>query len=375
MSVYRIVLLAMIAPCLWAWVSGKAGRKRIADVSLFLYCVWCVLGYTVNNGLASIQSSGIIFIETAGPYLLARCFIRDAVDFSNMIQLQFRIILFLLPFAIVECIIGQNILLKAFAAILATPGADVVEGTRGGLTRVSLVFEHPILFGVYASTVFAPSYLVLGYKDSLVRRYLRTGVVGVTTFTSLSAGPIIVIAVQGFLLFWNSLLRGTKLRWKILIGLLVSLYVSVSSVANRSVLDIATSFFVFDPQSYWFRQVIWQYGSAAAINHPLFGVGQKEWERPDWMGSSIDNFWLSIAVFHGLPAVLLILLSIFSIFLSLGFKRGLDEKLLAYRTSFLIVIVGFCIVQNTVALWDVALATFFFTLGSGVWMLDVKSKR
>lgn len=373
MSVYRIVLAVLILPCLRLWIASKAGRKRISDITLLLYCLWCALGYIVNNGVASIQSSGIIFIEAAGPYLLARCFIRDADDFYNMIQLQFRIIVFLFPFAIVECVTGQNVLLKLFASIMATPQSE--EATRNGLTRAVLVFEHPILFGVCTSSVFALSYLVLGRHDSFVRRSLRTGIIGIITFTSLSAGPVSVIAVQGFLLFWNSLLRSVKLRWQILIGLLISLYVTVSSVANRSALDIATSFFVFDPQSYWFRQVIWRYGSAAAMNHPLFGVGLNNWERPDWMPSSIDNFWLSIAVSHGLPAVFLILLTIFSIFLSLSFKKGLDEKLSAYRTGFLITIVGFCIVLNSVALWDVALAMFFFILGSGVWMLDVRSRR
>ncbi len=375
MSVYRIVLLVMILPCLKLWISGKAGRIRTADIALLLYWFWAALSFIVNNGVASIQSIGISFIEIAGPYFLARCYIRDADDFYNMVQLQFRIVVFLSPFAIVECLAGQDILLNFFAGIMATPEGDAGETARGGLTRAHLVFEHPILFGVCVSSVFALSYLVLGYKNGVFRRTLRTGIIGATTFSSLSAGPIIVIAVQGFLLLWNSLLAATKLKWKILIGLLVSIYVFVGLIANRSALDIATSFFVFDADSYWFRKEIWDYGSASAMNHPLFGVGLNQWERPDWMPLSIDNFWLSIAVSHGLPATFLFVLTIVSIFLSVSFKNGLDEKLIAYRTGFLVTIVGFCIVLSTVSLWDAALVIFFFMLGSGVWMLNVGARR
>jgi hypothetical protein len=371
MSVYRIVLLVMVLPCLKLWVSGKAGRIRVTDTAVLLYCLWCTLSYIVNNGAASIQTSGIIFIEIAGSYLVARCYIRTAGDFYSMVQLLFRIATFLLPFAIIECLTGQNILLNLFASALAVPSGNALDETRGGLSRVRLVFEHPILFGVCISSVFALSYLVLGYKSSFFRRILRTGLIGVTAFTSLSAGPIIVIVAQGFLLLWNSLLAKTKAKWKLLIGLLVSIYALAGLIANRSALDIATSFFIFDPYSYWFRKEIWDYGSASAMNHPLFGVGLNEWERPSWMPFSIDNFWLAVAVSHGFPATALIALTISSILVSVSFKKGLDEKLAAYRTGFLITIVGFCIVLSTVSLWDAALALFFFMLGSGIWILDV----
>ena len=121
MSVYRIVLAVMILPCLKLWVSGKAGRIRTADVAVLLYCFWCMLSYFVNNGAASIQTSGITFIETAGSYWLARCYIRGADDFYNMVRLLFRIVAFLLPFAIFQCVTGRNILLELFTAVMATP--------------------------------------------------------------------------------------------------------------------------------------------------------------------------------------------------------------------------------------------------------------
>ncbi len=121
MSLYRIVLLVMVLPCLGMWMAGKAGRIRTADIALLLFSFWCMLSLIVIHGMAlSVQTSGIVFIETLGPYLLARCYIRDADDFYNVIQLLFRIVVLLLPFAIFEFVSGQNISRELFAAIFPT---------------------------------------------------------------------------------------------------------------------------------------------------------------------------------------------------------------------------------------------------------------
>ena len=165
----------------------------------------------------SVQTSGIVFIETLGPYLLARCYIRDADDFYNVVQLLFRIVVLLLPFAIFEFVSGQNISRDLFAAVL--PTFSGTEKPRLGLTRVQSVFDHPILFGLCTGGIFALIHLVLGYQKSFFQRTLRTAIVGATAILSLSSGPIIAMVAQGLLLSWNSLLRAIKIRWKILIGL------------------------------------------------------------------------------------------------------------------------------------------------------------
>ena len=172
MSLYRIVLLVMVLPCLGMWMAGKAGRIRTADIALLLFSFWCMLSFIVIHGMElSVQTSGIVFIETVGPYLLARCYIRDADDFYNVIQLLFRIVVLLLPFAIVEFVSGQNISRELFAAICPTFSGSVPP--RLGLTRVQSVFDHPILFGVFTGSIFAPVHLVLGYQRSFFQRTLQ----------------------------------------------------------------------------------------------------------------------------------------------------------------------------------------------------------
>ena len=100
MSVYRIVLLLMFLPCLVMWMAGKAGRIRIADIAVLLFSFWGTLSLTVIHGFdVSLQHIRDHLHRNFGPYMLARCYIRDADDFYNVVQLLFRIVVFLLPFA------------------------------------------------------------------------------------------------------------------------------------------------------------------------------------------------------------------------------------------------------------------------------------
>jgi hypothetical protein len=374
MSLYRIVLSVIILPCLAGWIAGKAGRIRIPDIALLLYSFWCTLSLIVNNGLAStVQPIGIEFIETIGPYVLARCYVRNAEDFYNTVLLLFRIVAFLLPFSIFECITGQNILRDMFGLILPTLTGP--PEFRQGLVRVQSVFEHPILFGVLVGSNFALVHLVLGYKKSALERNFRSWIIVATSFLSLSSGPLIGVFVQGFLLTWNGLFATIRSRWKILIGISGSVFLALELVANRSPLEIFVNYFLYNSDSYWFRKIIWDYGVQAALNHPLLGVGKNEWERPAWMPASIDNFWLIQAVFNGIPAALLLLATFFSIFLAVGFKKGLDDRVKAYRAGFLISMTSFFLVGCTVAFWDTAYVIFVFLMGSGVWLLDVENEN
>jgi hypothetical protein len=322
----------------------------------------------------SIQPAGIGFIETIGAYLLARCYIRDTDDFHNTVTILFRIVLALMPFALIELVTGHNLLREMFAAIL--PTNFYPPGHRSGLTRVLSVFDHPIQFGLCTGGIVALVYLVLGYQKSFLQRSLRALAVGGTALMSLSAGPIGAVACQGFLLFWNGLLRGIKGRWKILIGLVVCMVLLIEMFANRSALNIIVSFFLFEANSYWYRKLIWIYGTDTVLNHPLLGVGLHDWERPAWMpAESIDSFWLFLAIRSGMPGALLFLIAFFSNFLALSFQKGLDDKTAEYRIGVLSTMTSFFLIGFVGHYWDVAYVLFLFLMGSGVWMLDVETKR
>lgn len=375
LSGYRLVLLIATLPCLMMWISGRAGSIRLPDIAVLLYCGWGAISLIVLHGFsAAWQPSGILFIETAGAYLLARCLIRTPDDFYQMAKVLFWIVVALLPFALIETLTHVNIAMKLFSSVMPSYPISEAEA-RWGLRRVQTVFEHPILYGVCASSAVAMAFLVLGYGQPLVQRAFKAGLVAFAAFLSLSAGPITAAFAQLGLVGWDTVLKSNPYRWRLLLLGVAAMWLLISAVSNQSVPAFYITHFSFDPASAYFRILIWEFGTNSVAHNPLFGTGLGEWLRPDWMPPSIDMFWLTHAVYYGLPAALLMGLVFASSFVSVALKTGLSDRVLAYRTAYLICMTGYFLVGWTVHFWNASYALFIFLIGSGLWVLDYKETR
>lgn len=369
MSPYRFVLIVFVMPCLFKLLTGRAGEIRLADFGLLFFCFWATISLVVRTGFgAGLQSGGILFVETMGAYLLARCYVRTSTDYYNVILLLFRCILLLAPFVLFEALTGQNVLLSLNHAFMTTH--PDVHDTRWGLKRVQSVLEHPILFGVVVGSVFAPAYLVLGHGQSFRRRLFPAGVVGGTAFLSLSSGPITALFVQLSLVVWNGVLWRMKQRWRLLGALALLGYTVIALVSNQSVFEFAMTYFAFSPENAYYRVLIWEFGSASALNHPWFGTGMADWERPAWLPPSIDMFWLYNAIVYGIPPALAILSSFMFTVAQVCLKPLDDVKLLGCRLGYVASMAGLFAVGWTVHFWNVTYIHFLFLFGSGIWLLD-----
>ncbi|ANY82183.1 hypothetical protein BB934_27910 (plasmid) [Microvirga ossetica] len=372
LSAYRIVLIATLVPSLVKWVSGKAGPIRATDLALLMYSVWSVMSlFTVHGWRAGLQPSAILFIETTSAYFLARSYIRSFDDFYNMTRFLFWIVVFILPFAIVEAFSGQNVLLKLFSLVLPSTPYMPAE-PRWGLRRVQAFAEHPILFGVCVGSIFSLVHLVLGYDRSVIQRLMMSGTVAATAFLSLSAGPIGAVAVQGLLITWDRMFSRYRWRWRIILSIVLVVNLAIAAIPNQSLIMFYIKHLTFDEFTAYFRVLIWQYASQSALNHPFFGVGLGEWARPYWMPESIDMFWLIHAVRYGIPAALLMLLAFTLAFYSVSSKKNLNDRLASCRAAYLLCMAGFFIAGWAVHYWNASYVWFLFLLGSGLWLLDVE---
>lgn len=374
LSVYRIVLLAMLLPCLFMWVTGKAGKIRLADIFIVLFSLWISLSLAVVDGFEPmIQSIGINNIETLGAYLLARCYIRTANDFRNMVQFTCKLVILLLPFALYEWVTGAKPILTTFGYVFPTVEISIMD-PRAGFWRVQGPFEHSILFGFFCGSLFALSYLVLGYGKGAMARWSKSAMVFLAALVSMSSAPIAGMVLQFALLLWNAFLRNFEFRWKILWGLVFVAYLVVSIGSNQTPAEFYISHFTFDMQTGWWRLHIWNYGSASVAAHPFFGIAFHDWVRPWWMYSgSVDNFWLVIAMRHGIPAFLLVLGACLAVIGGVALKKGDDKQVETFRIGYLLCIVNVMIVGCTVHFWGAAYVWFLFLLGSGVWIFDTTS--
>ena len=368
-SAFRLVLLALAVPCLASWLSGKAGRIRAVDILVALFCLWSALAIAMVHGPAeAVEPGGMLFLETFVAYLVARCYVRTYGDMVATARVLFTLVAAFLPLALWETFTGQKLTLQLFRAVMPTI-ADTSTEIRWGLSRVQGPFEHPILFGVFCGSVAALTYLVLGQETGRVRRQVTTAAVVLTSMCSLSSGPWVAILAQLALLGWHGLLGPIEARWRILWVLGGLTYVVLELVSDQSVPQILTRY-AFDPWTAFYRLLIFEYGWASVMGHPLFGTGFGEWPRPSWMPTSIDMFWLLPAVRHGLPTAMLMLLAFFTAFLGVSLKPYRDERLLSCRTAYLITMTSFFLAGWTVHFWMATYVLFMFLLGSGMWLLD-----
>ena len=370
MSIYRLILCVTILPCIVFWATGRAGKIRAADLAVISFCCWRAISFLVVDGAVALQPVAISFVETLGAYFLARCCIRNADDFQAMAKVLFFVIVAMLPFALLEAMTGSRVILRIFGVLLPTYG-DIALEIRGGLVRVQGPFDHSILFGVFCSSGFALSVLVVGLHRPFWERWCKGGVVAFTAALSLSAGPILGVAVQFSLLCWKRL--ADAIGMKFLSFITISSYASAQLVfwiSNRSLTEFVIGKLTFDPMSYWSRGLIFHYAWLSILNHPLLGTAMGRWDRPVWMVASIDNVWLAFAVMHGLPAAALLGVAVIFCIVPVALKRGLTQREREYRAAYVITVVNWCLVGITVYYWDGAYALVILFMGSGLWVLD-----
>lgn len=368
---YRIALLIAFFPCFFLWLQGRAGKIRLPDVLLMGFAVWGSLALINAHGLeAAIQPSGVLLVETVGAYLLARVYVRTAADFARVVQLLLWVVIILFPFALIESLTSQKLILD-FLRPFANVHAGNYGEARWGLTRAQVVFQHPIHFGVFCASLFGlVYYLDIARGRALLRRAFHLAAVVGGTFLSLSSGPLTALIAQAALMGWDFGTRRLPRRWSILGWLAVAAYVTVDLISNRDPVRVFITYAALSAHSAYARIHIWTWGSAEVLRNPFFGIGYGDWERAAWMSASVDMFWLATAMTFGLPAFLLLAGATLSIMRQLGRLKLVDEEARACRTGLLITLGGLIIAGTGVHYWNIIYPFFMFLLGSGMWLLQ-----
>ncbi|HEY8333381.1 MAG TPA: O-antigen ligase family protein [Tardiphaga sp.] len=369
MSPYRIVLVVTFVPCLMAWLSGALGKPRLPDVLMCLAGMWGAMVLIMMHGAdKGLQSAGIFVIETFGAYLFARKYIRDVVAFQHMAKFLAIMVIGLLPFAVYENVMGRPILIDVFGKMF--PVYNVLgDESRLGLRRAQGPFEHFILFGVVCSSAFAVSFYAVGAPGRLGGK-LASAFVAMAVFSSLSSGAIMSVVVQVILIVWDKITARMSGRWAILAAIFFTGFVAVNLASNRSPFEVLITYLTFNADTSYMRVLIWRYGSEAVMLHPIFGHGLDDWERPLWMGGSIDNFWLVNAVRFGIPGALLMAGSFLAVCFGLGGVKNLTFEANQCRKGLIFAICGLIVSLCTVHVWDAVYVLIIFLLGSGMWIFD-----
>ncbi len=370
LSPARLFLLVMIVPLFIGWMNGACGPKRLPDWLLLAYLFWQTLSWIAWGGLPWVEYAGSLAIEALGAYLVARRYVRDEGSYLGMIRVFLILGIVLGAAAAIEALTGKVPLTMLFDRFFDTHPVYASE-YRMGMRRAQTSFEHPILSGLFVLAMFGPLWTALRVRRSWVMAALGVAPVMAGVFFSLSTGAFLGLTVQTGILAWGMILHRFSWRWKLLAVLAVTAYVGVDLLSNRTPFEVFVSYGTFNQGTGYHRILIFIYGMEHVWVNPILGSGFDDWARPSWLhSSSVDNFWLAMAMRHGVPGFLLIFGFYATSIIALIRARPASRAVRAHREGIAIMLVAMFLSLCTVHVWSASFTFIMFTLGLFGWVAD-----
>ena len=377
---YRLMLLCLAIPLFFKWLRGSYGRLIASDFLILAYLAWMSLSLIVNGQAGRIpQYVGGSVLDVFVAYLLGRAAIRSRQDMIFFSKVFLLILLCLLPFALIESFTRNPVLVdlaKGAPNSVIKPFGYVSHGQRLGLWRAQTVFSHPIHQGVVCSMGFSLAFYVLKHDSSapgVVKRAIWGSGTYFGTFLALSAGAYLSLIIQAGLMTWDKVLAAYERRWQLFGGAFVSMYAFLVVAANRPPPMVIAQMIALNSNTAWYRYMLWQYGSAEVMRHPIFGMGLfSDWAKASWMvKTSVDNQWLVLAMRWGIPGVALMIAAYLYVVVRLIRQDYKGDKVLSdMRLALVFILAGTFVTYGTVAAWSFPLSIMMFLLGASVWLFD-----
>ncbi len=372
---HRVALLIVLPLAIWRLALQRGVKFRAFDAFFVLFNAWTVGVFMHHLG----QNEGLVYggslaLESLGAYLVARVFIRNAGDFDAALRWMAWAIIAAALIALPETLLGQTFTHDALRNLTGYAHPTAVE-TRLGLTRAYGSFDHPIHYGTFCAALLALFWFA---NRSLRQRRKRAAILIGATLLGLSSAPILCLILQGAMLIWEKLTRGTASRTSMTLMALAGLYIGASMFMSRSPINLIATGMTLDSWTGYYRLQIWEHGLANVWANPWSGIGLSDWVRPWWMTSStVDAFWLVIAMREGVPAFALLAVAI-AIQMRAVVTRGLrhpDSRTRQIARGWVMSIIALSLVACTVHFWNVLYAFFFFVIGLAGWISDPARTR
>ena len=374
---HRVAILIYFFPAMKRLFSSKLARPATYDYLFVAYNCWMLFTFMLHlDFMPGLQYGGSLVVESLGGYAIARAYIRTHDDFIATLNGLFKAVCFVGLLALPEAITGNHYvhLWLRFIGGVQPPANDEM---RWGLHRSYATFNHPILYGAFCASVLS---MVWVTEKRLTVKIAKALALSGATFLGLSSAPLNSLVVQGILGSLHRVTARFPNRMKILGIAFVILYLILSVVGDRSPIASIVSRITIDPQTGFYRTLIWGFGLDNVYAHPWIGLGLDPWVRPSWMhADTVDAYWLVVAMQEGIPAIVLLIAAIWFLIAAVH-KRGPGQRpkreqraSVGWTLSF----VAFTLAGFTVHYWDATHSYLFMLLGMSGWLADplrVKSK-
>lgn len=340
----------------------QAARHRVSfsvvDLFAFIAAAWFFIALSVTEPFERVMAAGLAEgLNFLLAYFTGRVCIRRASDFRTLVVSVFPGLAVCAVWMAIESITHTQVFRPMLGQMLGTSGSYPYE-VRMGLMRSPGPFQHPI-----AASVFLSSFLPMVWYLSRTFWQRVLGAIGVGGFYfSLSSTGFLALGVGIALLITNALQRATRLP--IFAGLAAAAiicFIGIEMLSEAGFFSFYVRRLTLGSGSGYYRMAIWTYAGADVMNHPIFGIGLREYIRPAWMGNpSVDAYWLLMTLRFGFPAMIaiaIVMLSGVVMALRGAYSPYELDRLVAYSIAFSLVAIIFT--GFSVHHWE----------GMGVWMI------
>jgi hypothetical protein len=343
----RICIILLFLPALFCLLSN-AYRAVWSDFFAFATVIWIVVATVYAKGAeALLTAAGGESLDFLGAYMVGRAFLWHDAALQNFIKVLKKVTIALLLFALADRISGHWIIQDILASLVGVVPLEAVY--RDGVVRAAATFDHPILLGAFFSLVSA---LFLYSNGSGVSRGLHVGASFLGCVLSLSSAALMSWGITVGAYCYDRLLENISWRWGLFWIAVGASICTVFLIAN-SPLDSVLSYLTLDPQTGYFRYLIWNAATARIAESPFVGFASDLSNNPI-LDTTVDCVWLRQALRFGIPMIVFLFLTNITAIWPAKVRKEVNGTAFMARmsTGFTLMLSMFIFIGLTVHFWN-----------------------
>ena len=288
----RIAMIALVIPAIM--VLARKGRRLLTcDIATTLMVGWMLATASLNPG--SLSSPGAVCIEFLFSYIVGRAFFLRPAALDTFVRALKLITAFIVALAMGELVTGRLSAHEMAGTIFGIPPTGAVF--RGGIIRATSTLDHPILLGVFCSLV---NVIVLFWERSPIQRGLSSFVCLLGCLFAQSSASLMAYVLGTAAYGYDRLLQHVPQRWTIFWSVF-GCAIGGGLLLSDHPIGWLISNLTLDPQSGYFRILIWNLAFERIELRPLYGYSFQFFNDPI-LDTTIDCVWLVNALRFGVPA-------------------------------------------------------------------------
>jgi hypothetical protein len=359
----RFVVTLFLVPAFAIFLRGGRGKSP-SDFFAATLATWMLGSSILNGGFKPYV--GAEAVEFLGAYMVGRVFVFGPSNFEAFVKALRRITVVLIALALLDPLSGRDFTLTMF-------GVPNHWEERLGWVRAASVFEGAEHYGTFCVAAAA----IFFYSERGTRKLFFVGLTFIGCVLALSSGPLMGLGIVTATYSYDRIFRQYPWRWKALtvtvLGFLLTMFIFFDHPLERIILHLT-----LDPGTGFFRLATWDAALPIIDQSPIIGHGLADFAVSGdavMFLSSVDCVWLVEALRYGLPAVVLLILTMFTPFLKGRRISAFDSNMNDGRTGISLAVVTMGLIGLTVHFWDATWLFLNLLIGIRVSLAEYKPQQ